>query len=352
MMKSVVVYIFLFTYIKVVLSQKCLQPTVHKRTIIRSAESIQNGANLLHKLAVPSARDCYEECCKSPYCNVAVMHYKEEYTEDGGSIMKKYCFMFDCKSPSVCSYDEHSGYAIIEISKLRTPQVPLKTENPSIYNMPITNILKPSTTADIPLENHDEEKCPPGVPVAMCAEDPCLVTKCESHKDAFCKRNYCGGCSANFYDEGGNKLQCSTVSPKKTGEEVVVVASANYEETPVESLPLAPNKSAKTADKGEEDPYFQSERRQWVDGNEPGHLINASLPKTTKSPTMTTSTVTQQNKVIFVNNSFMSIPLLIALCICIMLIVGLIYRFRCAGRGKPKKFPVDDGDYLINGMYL
>lgn len=349
-MMSIAVYIFSFTYMGVVLSQQCLQPTVHKRTIIRSAESIQNGAILLHKLVVSSARVCYEECCKSQYCNVAVMHYKEEYAPNGNSFMKKYCFMFDCKNPSVCSYDEHSGYAIIEISKLHT-QAPLKIENPSISNKPVTDILKPLATTDIPLENHDEEKCPLGVPVAMCADDPCLVTKCESHKDAFCKRNYCGGCSANFYDEGGNRLQCSTVSPKKTGEEVEV-ASASYEETPVESLPLAPNKSAKATDKGEKDPYFQSDRRQWVDGNEPGHLINASVPKTTKSPIITTSTVTQPSKVIFVNNSFMSIPLLIALCICIMLIVGLIYRFRCAGRGKPKKFPVDDGDYLINGMYL
>jgi len=62
--------------------------------------------------------------------------------------------------------------------------------------------------------------------------------------------------------------------------------------------------------------------------------------------------VTREEKVIVVNNSFMSIPLLIALCICILLILGLIYRFKFSARGKPKKVPVDDGDYLINGMYL
>eukprot|EP00111_Clytia_hemisphaerica_P014506 TCONS_00042715-protein len=59
-----------------------------------------------------------------------------------------------------------------------------------------------------------------------------------------------------------------------------------------------------------------------------------------------------EEKVIVVNNTFMSVPLLIALCICLLLIVGLIYRFKFAARGKPKKVPVDDGDYLINGMYL
>ena len=62
--------------------------------------------------------------------------------------------------------------------------------------------------------------------------------------------------------------------------------------------------------------------------------------------------ITTEEKVIVVNNTFMSVPLLIALCICLLLIVGLIYRFKFAARGKPKKVPVDDGDYLINGMYL
>ena len=64
------------------------------------------------------------------------------------------------------------------------------------------------------------------------------------------------------------------------------------------------------------------------------------------------TTTSPNERVIVVNNSFMSIPVFIALCICILLVVGLIYRFKFASRGKPKKVPVDDGDYLINGMYL
>jgi len=95
----------------------CPQPGVRKRTIIRSAESIENGAKLLEKYAVDSARQCYKKCCDMKNCNVAVMHYKQKITEIGEELMEKFCFLFDCKSPSVCTYDQHTRYAIIEVPK-------------------------------------------------------------------------------------------------------------------------------------------------------------------------------------------------------------------------------------------
>ena len=53
-------------------------------------------------------------------------------------------------------------------------------------------------------------------------------------------------------------------------------------------------------------------------------------------------------------SSVTAIPLLVALIICIvaLIVIVLKYRFHCAKRGKPRKFKIDDGDYLINGMYL
>ena len=39
--------------------------------------------------------------------------------------------------------------------------------------------------------------------------------------------------------------------------------------------------------------------------------------------------------------------------VAILVLVGVIWKIKCGGPKKSKKFPVnDDGDYLINGMYL
>lgn len=347
-MKSVLSIFFLSLYFGYCFTQqedqKCPQPKVRKRTIIQSTLSKQNGADFLQKETVASARECYQLCCNTENCNVAVMHYSDEYNQVGEVIMKKYCFLFDCKSPSVCSYKDHSRYAIIEVPKVKTPYNPMTTEEPN-HNK-ITSKMptqKTSTTKQPPKPLH--EKCPPGAPVAMCADNPCQNKVCPAHKDAICKPSFCGGCYAKFYNDKGEQVQCQKIEVK-ANEETVNVASTDYKETPVDSLPVP----AKISHAGPtEDPYYQPERRKWVDGEETGHLINATLPKTTSR---TTVTDTSREKVIVVNNSFMSIPLLIALCICILLILGLIYRFKCAPRGKPKKLAIDDGDYLINGMYL
>ena len=99
------------------LGEECSKPNVLKRTIIQSELSIQNGAMMLKKLEVESARTCYSACCDISNCNVAVMHYKQEYSVEGDEVMKKFCFLFDCGSPSVCSYQSHNRYAIIEVPK-------------------------------------------------------------------------------------------------------------------------------------------------------------------------------------------------------------------------------------------
>ena len=57
-------------------------------------------------------------------------------------------------------------------------------------------------------------------------------------------------------------------------------------------------------------------------------------------------------KVILKKESPISLSLLIALSICIIILVAVIVKLKCLGPKKKKKFAVDDGDYLINGMYL
>ena len=105
----------LLTFVEESSCGKCPKPEVRRKTIIRSKESIRNGARLIGKDIVASARECYSLCCNDESCNVAVMHYKNEF-DISQSI--ETCFRFDCPlvpegSPSVCTFDEHSRYAVI-----------------------------------------------------------------------------------------------------------------------------------------------------------------------------------------------------------------------------------------------
>jgi len=48
--------------------------------------------------------------------------------------------------------------------------------------------------------------CPPGIEVVNCRTDPCSLEKCSGNSDATCVANYCGGCSARFYDQIGQQI--------------------------------------------------------------------------------------------------------------------------------------------------
>ena len=51
--------------------------------------------------------------------------------------------------------------------------------------------------------------CPPGVPEALCSDDPCEIHHCADYPRATCRANYCGGCNAKFYTEKGEEADCS-----------------------------------------------------------------------------------------------------------------------------------------------
>ena len=114
-------YILLLLYVVVVfLSQvelKCPQIKVRKDTIIRTKESMRNGAMLLMKTNVNSSRYCYDLCCTTKDCNTGVMHYKRFRTMKGDIETRKTCYLFACGVPSVCTFMDHTGYAIIEMEQ-------------------------------------------------------------------------------------------------------------------------------------------------------------------------------------------------------------------------------------------
>ncbi|XP_032235803.2 uncharacterized protein LOC5510701 isoform X2 [Nematostella vectensis] len=54
------------------------------------------------------------------------------------------------------------------------------------------------------------QACPEGQPVVMCLRDPCESASCPANPMATCRPNYCGTCSAEFYDERNNKVNCTS----------------------------------------------------------------------------------------------------------------------------------------------
>ncbi|MDD9966114.1 MAG: BPTI/Kunitz domain-containing protein [Myxococcales bacterium] len=45
--------------------------------------------------------------------------------------------------------------------------------------------------------------------LVQCLVDPCQNTTCDAHPNATCQADYCGGCHALFFDEGGNRVECN-----------------------------------------------------------------------------------------------------------------------------------------------
>ncbi|XP_071853924.1 uncharacterized protein [Apostichopus japonicus] len=51
--------------------------------------------------------------------------------------------------------------------------------------------------------------CPDNLPAVACVVDPCDTASCPGRTDATCRPNYCGRCSAEFYDANDNLVDCS-----------------------------------------------------------------------------------------------------------------------------------------------
>ena len=82
-------------------------PTFHirKSTIIKTQQSIRDGAEFLGKKIMTSSRGCHESCCETDSCNLVMLKYNTESSQE-----KVGCFMFNCRSPSVCSFFKHPSY--------------------------------------------------------------------------------------------------------------------------------------------------------------------------------------------------------------------------------------------------
>ncbi len=85
---------------------KCPKFHIRKSTIIKTQKSVRDGAEFLGKKVMSSSRGCHEQCCKTKGCNLVMLKYDTELN----SVEEVSCFMFNCRSPSVCSFFQHASY--------------------------------------------------------------------------------------------------------------------------------------------------------------------------------------------------------------------------------------------------
>merc|ERR1712098_335466 len=102
-------------------------------------------------------------------------------------------------------------------------------------------------------------------------------------------------------------------------EEAITITEGDYGETPEETLASPKASNVKIVDK---DPYYNGERRKWLEVNDSKTEERTTMPSPPTNPIYIVDKIPA-------GNSLMSLPLLIALIICIILLVGLIYRVKC-----------------------
>jgi len=362
----------------------CPKPSVHKNNMIVGGIKLWGSPK-----SVDSAKECYAKCCSfkmynSYKCTTAVINYERRFIRGNGGRdqeqVTKMCELYDCRPSkqvdgSTCGKISHNSYAIIELpiednDVSPTVELPEATKEKKVETeMPITTTKrnKKIQTTTVPNLVREEAKtlCPNNNQV-NCFIDPCSTEGCPAHPTAICKPNYCGGCNAHFYLNSvrvhceikktttallnTEPAQKATMQVKQANEEAVIVGESDYGEKPDEKLPSA-------SDEDTDDEYYQGEHRAWI--TEKVHLVTSPTKKPTVAQHPMNDPPLERVPVVPVKDdsgltSVTAIPLLVALIVCIiaLIVIVLKYRFHCSKRGKPRKFKIDDGDYLINGMYL
>lgn len=59
--------------------------------------------------------------------------------------------------------------------------------------------------------------CPRGAPFMMCHYNPCEGASCPANPKAHCLPDNCGGCTAQFFDDNDNLVDCSASKYRRIG---------------------------------------------------------------------------------------------------------------------------------------
>jgi len=106
-------------------NSKCPHIKVQKDQIIRTKESLENGAKYLARISVDSAKECHSFCCQRDSCNLAMLSYKNDSL---GQLVRS-CYLFDCGQPSKCTFSSYKHYATIVIEDKKADKPTTSEEN-------------------------------------------------------------------------------------------------------------------------------------------------------------------------------------------------------------------------------
>eukprot|EP01084_Bolivina_argentea_P093880 168790_1 len=129
------------------------------------------------------------------------------------------CSLTTCKNVpnAVCTNNYCGGCNAIFTNPQTGELIPPETCDISQSTAQITNQLPSAPTPTIPPETPKPLPLPSpycSIGWVYCSPAPCQQYKCTFYPNAFCINNYCGECSATFYDSMNNELtpaQCGGI---------------------------------------------------------------------------------------------------------------------------------------------
>ncbi|XP_028402784.1 uncharacterized protein LOC114525597 [Dendronephthya gigantea] len=344
---------------------KCPKFQIRRSTIIKTQQSVRNGAEFLGKKIMSSARGCHELCCKKDGCNLVMLKYDTESFEK-----KVSCFMFNCRSPSVCNFYKHSSYhsyAALEFEDRKSQW------HSSEHQSKDSEFKEPNTFTEITTE----APAPTATKTRKPYKRGTWFYSTSKPKHLWLDEQKIDRLSTTHQSDREGTHAPNSSFPKST-EDYSKYGSYDHSKDVDSNEKKTMDSRIQTTAAVDEDEDFP--RRVFVDNNpdfpdEPqrnpktttassGGKIPVTRPRTTKGSFLRTTKGTaripatkshvsnvvikrlniQENKAV--------IPLAIGLVLALLLLLGIIFRLKTSRRRRTKAFLTDDADYLINGMYL
>ncbi|XP_055958614.1 uncharacterized protein LOC126808776 isoform X1 [Patella vulgata] len=180
-------------------SQAMLNPEVYCRVTKEFMNCYYNVSDIcsLEETVVSAfnqSRQTYDQLCYGQDTSCL-----NEFLQCGNLSLQSAQYAFSSDKMLFCSYTRR---AIDCFGKLEA------NDNCTVPN--ITSQMRTSHQDMCPDDN--TSSCPPGLPVANCFIDPCLLASCPGHPNAICRANYCGVCSHDYYDEYNRMVNCNNAT--------------------------------------------------------------------------------------------------------------------------------------------
>jgi hypothetical protein len=337
---------------------KCYIATNKADTIIKTKESQDLGAVFIAVPTVTGRQDCIDACCNSTGCNTAIV--KEKDGEAG-------CYLFDCKDPNVCVFNEHSGFSSIQFYArhlaVSDSENSVTKSSSTTSHSATTRTIAPASAGQLYSRCAMDRDCIGGHRVQCNNDHICLCRHGFHECDGICRQD-CSRYEFECVNKDNPELSeciavyyhCDGIAQCRDGsDELNCNHSSISQHLPV---PVSVTSNAVTA---------SSTRAS--NSNSSNHTPQASQPPVTHSTSMSAERHSQtefsvdtdlvvsshpvhHDAMPIAKGAVIALTLGIAIVTLLLVFVGCHLRRirKTSWKGRLRR-PVDE-DYLINGMYL